>query len=92
MEKVRGWRLTPDPFCIGFFDENFDRVFLTTRGLLLPCLGGIFSSKMSMINLVKKKAVVQAEYLETQELHGRLTLRVQVLPRRNGDIPACWAA
>ena len=68
MEKVRVGRLTPDPLCLGFFEENFDLVFLTTRGLLLPCLGGIFSSKMSMISLEKKKAAVQVEYPENQEL------------------------
>lgn len=68
MEKVRDWRLTPDPLCIGFFDENFERGFLTTRGLLLPCLAGIFSSKMSIISLEKKKASVQVEYPENQEL------------------------
>jgi hypothetical protein len=27
---------------IGFLAGNFDRGFLTTLGLLLPCLGGIF--------------------------------------------------
>jgi hypothetical protein len=50
MEKVSGCRLTPETLCIGFFDGNFERGFLTTLGLLLPCLGGIFSSKMSLIS------------------------------------------
>ncbi len=68
MEKVSSCRLTPEPLCIGFFDGNFDRVFLTSRGLLLPCLAGIFSAKMSMISLEKKKAIVQVEYPENQEL------------------------
>jgi len=92
MEKVSGCRLTPEPLCLGFFDENFDLVFLTTRGLLLPGLGGIFSSKISMISLEKKKAAVQVGYPENQELLFRFTLRVPVKPRRNGDIPACCAA
>jgi hypothetical protein len=68
MEKLSVGRLTPEPLCIGFFDGNFDRVFLTIRGLLLPCLEGIFSSKMSMISLEKKKATVQVEYPDFQEL------------------------
>jgi hypothetical protein len=72
MEKVSGCRLIPEPLCLGFFDENFDLVFLTTRGLLLPCLGGIFSFKMSMISLEKKKAAVQVEYPENQELPAEL--------------------
>jgi hypothetical protein len=67
MEKESGSRLTPLPLCIGFFDGNFDRVFLTTLGLVRPCLGGIFSSKISIISLVKKKQVVQVEYPESQE-------------------------
>jgi len=68
MEKVSVCRFTPEPLCLGFFDEKFDLVFLTTRGLLLPCLGGIFSAKMSIISLEKKKAAVQVEYPENQEL------------------------
>mgnify|MGYP006915377415 CR=1 FL=1 len=68
MEKISVGRLTPEPLCIGFLDENFDRGFLTTRGLLLPCLGKIFSAKMSMISLEKKKAAVQVEDPENQEL------------------------
>jgi len=68
MEKVSACRLTPEPLCLGFFDGNFERGFLTTRGLLLKILAGIFSAKMSMINLEKKKASVQVEYLENQEL------------------------
>ncbi len=68
MEKVSACRLTPEPLCVVFFDGNFDRVFLTTLGLLLPCLGGIFSAKMSMVSLEKKKATVQVEYPENQEL------------------------
>jgi len=68
MEKISGCRLTPEPLCLGFFDWNFERGFLTTRGLLLSCLGGIFSAKMSMISLEKKKASVQVEYPENQEL------------------------
>ena len=67
MEKVSGCRLTPEPLWVDFFDGNFERGFLTTRGLLLPILGGIFSSKMSMINLEKKKVVLLVEALESQE-------------------------
>ena len=92
MAKESGSRLTPTPLCIGFFDGNFERGFLTTRGLLLPCLGGIFSSKISTISLVKKQVEVLVEHLENQELHGRLTLSVPVKPRRNGEIFACCAA
>lgn len=68
MEKVSVCRLTTEPLCVGFFDGYFERVFLTTRGLLLPCLGGIFSANMSMISLEKKKVSVQVEDLENQEL------------------------
>jgi len=68
MEKVSACRLTPEPLCLGFFDGNVERGFLTTRGLLLKLLAGIFSAKMSMINLEKKKASVQVEYPENQEL------------------------
>ena len=68
MEKVSLGHLTPEPLCMGFFDRNFERVFLTTRGLLLPILAGIFSAKMSMISLEKKKATVQVECPENQEL------------------------
>ncbi len=68
MEKISDCRLTPEPLCLGFFDWNFERGFLTTRGLLLKILAGIFSAKMSMINLEKKKASVQVEYPENQEL------------------------
>lgn len=67
MEKVSGCRLTPELLCSGFFEENFDLVFLTTRGLLLPCLGGIFSAKISMISLDKKKVVAREEHLENRE-------------------------
>ena len=68
MEKVSGCCLTPESLCLGFFEGNFERGFLTTRGLLLKSLGGIFSFKMSMISLEKKKAVAQVEYPESQEL------------------------
>ena len=68
MEKFRGCRLTPEPLCSVFFEGNFDQVFLTTRGLLLSRLGGIFSAKMSMISLEKKKLVARVEHLENQEL------------------------
>ncbi len=68
MEKVSSCGLTSEPLCFGFFDGNFERGFLTTRGLLLKRRGGIFSFKMSMISLEKKKAVVQVEYPESQEL------------------------
>ena len=76
MEKVSGCCLTP-PLCLGFFDGNFERGFLTTRGLLLLCLGGIFSFKMSMISLEKKRAVVQVEYPESQELPVESLLECQ---------------
>jgi hypothetical protein len=68
MEKLSGARLTPEPLCIVFFAGNFDRVFLTIRGLLLPCLGGIFSSNMSMISLEKKKGVARFVHPGNQEL------------------------
>ena len=68
MEKVNDCRLTPKPLCIGFFEGNFERDFLTTRGLLLPWRGGIFSSNMSMISLDKKKGVALFEHPENQEL------------------------
>jgi hypothetical protein len=66
--KESGSCLTPIPLCSGFLEENFDRGFLTTLGLVLPCLGGSCSAKMSIISLVKKKAVAEEEYLESQEL------------------------
>jgi hypothetical protein len=42
-----------------FLAENLERGFLTTLGLLLVCLGGIFSAKMSAISLVKKKVILR---------------------------------
>ena len=66
--KESGSFLTSISRSIGFLDGNFERGFLTTLGLVLPCLGGSCSSKISIISLVKKKAVAQAEYLESQEL------------------------
>jgi hypothetical protein len=68
MAKESGSGLTPVPLWIGFLEGNFDRGFLTTLGLLLPCLGGIFSSKISIISLVKKKVIVQVECLESHQL------------------------
>ncbi|WP_181245324.1 hypothetical protein [Cyanosarcina burmensis] len=38
--------------------------FLTTLRLLLGCLGGIFSAKMSAISLVKKKVILLVGDLE----------------------------
>jgi len=67
MEKVSDWRLTPETLCIGFLAGNFDRDFLTTLGLLLRCLGGIFSAKMSI-----ERASVRVEYPENQELPASL--------------------
>ena len=72
MEKVSGSFLAPVPLWICFLEGNFDRGFLTTLGLLLPCLGGIFSSNISIISLVKKKVVVTVECPESQELHDEL--------------------
>jgi len=37
-----------------FLAVNFALVFLTTLGLLLPCLAGILQSKISAINQLKK--------------------------------------
>ena len=51
MEKTSGMSLNPAPLWIGFLDENLERGFLTTLGLLLPCLGGILCSKISWISL-----------------------------------------
>ncbi len=68
MEKVSGCCLTPAPLCIGFLDGNFERGFFTTLGLVLPCLAGIFSAKISMISLVKKKVVPLVEHPENQKL------------------------
>jgi len=59
--------MNPAPLWIGFLDENFERGFLTTLGLLLACLGGIFSAKMSAISLVKKKVIPRFVYLESQQ-------------------------
>ena len=77
MEKVSGCCLTPAPLGLGFFDGNFERGFLTTRGLLLKSLGGISSFKMSMINLEKKKAIVQVEYPGSRELPVESLLNYQ---------------
>ncbi len=77
MEKVSDCCLTPAPLCLGFFDGNFERGFLTTRGLLLLCLRGISSFKMSMINLEKKKAVVRFGYPGSREWRVELLLKYQ---------------
>ena len=58
MIKERGAFLTPVPLWIGFLAGNLERGFLTTLGLLLPDGGGICSSKISIINLLKKKVIV----------------------------------
>jgi hypothetical protein len=42
------------PLWLLFLAGNFALVFLTTLGLLLPCLGGILQSKISAINQLKK--------------------------------------
>lgn len=52
IEKTGGLSLNPARRCIGFLDENLERGFLTTLGLLLLCLGAIFSAKISLINRV----------------------------------------
>ncbi len=49
--------MNPAYLWIGFLDENLERGFLTTLGLLLPILEGIFSAKVSAISLVKKKGI-----------------------------------
>lgn len=61
--------MAPASRCIGFLAENLERGFLTTLGLLLACLGGIFSANMSVISLVKKKVVLLVECLESHQLH-----------------------
>ena len=66
-EKVSGFRLPPDPLCIGFFDGNLALVFLTTRGLLLPSGGGICSSRISLTSQVKKKEFLLAGGAEISE-------------------------
>jgi len=55
MEKTSGMSLHPASVCIGFLDENLERGFLRTLGLLLPCLGGIFCSKISWTRAGSKK-------------------------------------
>ena len=62
--------MNPACQCIGFLAENLERGFLTTLGLLLDCLGGIFSASMSAISLVKKKVVPRFVDLESQQLRG----------------------
>ena len=62
--------MNPAPWWISFLDENFERGFLTTLGLLLVRLGGIFSANMSAISLVKKKVVPRFGYFESQQLRG----------------------
>ena len=62
--------MNPVPRGIGFLDENFERGFLTTLGLLLARLVGIFSASMSAISLVKKKVIPRFVYLESQQLRG----------------------
>ena len=72
MAKVNLSNLVPLPLCFGFLDLNFDLGFLTTRGLLLPSRGGIFWSKISWINQLKKGGVLPLGWLETWELLGEL--------------------
>lgn len=72
IEKVSGAGLTVLSRCTGFLAENLERGFLTTLGLLLRCLGGIFSAKISMISLEKKKVVVRVEDPESQGLLAEL--------------------
>ena len=42
------------PLWLLFLAGNFALVFLTTLGLLLPCLAGILQSKISAISQLKK--------------------------------------
>ena len=57
---------------MGFLLGNLERGFLTTRGLCLPCLGGICSAKISLINREKKRGVVLNLSLENRQWHGEL--------------------
>ncbi len=70
MVKVNPSNLLPLPLCFGFLEGNLERGFLTTLGLLLPCRGGSFWSKISWVSQLKKGGVLAAVWLETGEALG----------------------
>lgn len=63
--KVSFSNLVPLPLCSRFLDGNLDLGFLTTRGLLLPCRGGIFCCAISSSSQLKKGEFPVVERLET---------------------------
>lgn len=70
MAKVRFSSLELLPLCFLFLAGNFALVFLTTLGLLLPCLGGILQSKISAINQLKKGEFLLERIAEIVPLLG----------------------
>jgi len=64
MTKVGFSNLVPLPRCRRFLDGNFDRGFLTTRGLLLPWRGGIFWFRISSISQLKKRGFLWLDVLK----------------------------
>jgi hypothetical protein len=64
MEKVSLGNLTPEPLCMGFFDRNFERRFFDNPRITSANLAGIFSAKMSMISLEKKRQLFRLNVLK----------------------------
>lgn len=57
MRKVGAKLRVPVPLWQGFFEGNLDTRFLTTLGLLLCERSGNCSSKISIVNQLKKRGV-----------------------------------
>jgi hypothetical protein len=62
--------MMPVPLCLTCLDRNFEPGFFTTLGLLLWTLSGIFCSRISKVNQLKKRevlVVVTPEILEVRD-------------------------
>ncbi len=80
------------PLCLTCLDRNFDPGFFTTLGLFLWNFPGIFWSRISQVNQLKKREVI---VVVTPEVLGgsarRTTRNVPVKERRKGEMLALLA-
>jgi hypothetical protein len=50
--------MIPVPLCLTCLERNFETGFFTTLGLFLRTLSGIFCSRISKVNQLKKREVL----------------------------------